>query len=404
MEAIGINRKFSIAEAINIILFLLCPALAIIAIVAQAWAGKYRSFTVLSLSIAMVALFTPAFADIYRHTLLYFDLENYSDALIQTNGNDFIFYTLTNFCARCHLPFEYVSFLFVFVCYQISFFLFQEILKATPITKDNRKKMFFVFLSFVLMVQFIAIINGLRMATAAYLALLAWYFFYKRSYFKGVFFYALAVCTHFGALLFFPIILFTICPIFKINRTLFLLVSLGLMAMGGILLNFVPLSVIEALDLQDQVIGYMVESDERFGDVMSSNGKIAMFLERLPYIVVTFLVIFNMIRLSDKDMSILCFAVWLSLLYYPFTVLFQRYGFFVVPLLVFISFQHQQNKARSGIPLMAILSSCVLMTVSYMYGYRAAFTHTKYYKMLYPSIITVPMTDTHENFKDAIVP
>ena len=126
MREIGLNRKFSIAEVINIILFLLCPALAIIAIVAQAWVGKYRSFTVLSLSIAMVALFTPAFADIYRHTLLYFDLENYSDALIQTNGNDFIFYTLTNFCARCHLPFEYVSFLFVFVCYQISFSFFKK--------------------------------------------------------------------------------------------------------------------------------------------------------------------------------------------------------------------------------------------------------------------------------------
>lgn len=404
MGAIGLNRKFPIFAAYNILLFLLCPALAIIAIVAQAYAGKYRSFTVLSLSIAMVALFTPAFADIYRHTLLYFDLENFSDALIQTNGNDFIFYTLTNFCARCHLPFEYVSFLFVFVCYQISFFLFRQILKATPITKENRKKMFCVFLSFVLMVQFIAIINGLRMATAAYLALLAWYFFYKRTYLKGVFFYALAVCTHFGALLFFPIMIFTIFPIFRINKTVFLVISLGLMAMGGILLNFVPLSVIEALDLQDQVIGYMVKSDEKFGDVMSSNGKIAMFLERIPYIVVTFLIIFNKIRLSDKDMSILCFAVWLSLLYYPFTVLFQRYGFFVVPLLVFISFQHQQNRARSGLPLMAILSSCVIMTMSYMYGYRVAFTHTKYYKMLYPSIITVPMTNTHENFKDAIVP
>lgn len=403
-SAILANRKFSIVTVINILLFLLCPALAIIAIIAQAYMGKYRSFTVLSLSIAMVALFTPAFADIYRHTLLYFNLENYSDALIQTNGNDFIFYTLTNFCARCHLPFEYVSFLFVFVCYQISFFLFRQILKKTPITKENRNTMFCVFLSFVLMVQFIAIINGLRMATAAYVALLAWYFFYKGNCLKGMLFYVLAVCTHFGALLFFPIMLFTIFPIIKIKRTVFLFVSLGLLAMGGILLKIMPMSVVEALGLYEQVIGYMEESAEKFGDVMSNNGKVAMFLERFPYIVVTFLIIFNKIKLNAKDMSILCFAVWLSLLYYPFTVLFQRYGFFVVPLLVFISFQHQQNRAMTRFPLMAILSSCVIMTMSYMYGYRAAFTHTKYYKMLYPSIITVPMTDTHENFKDAIVP
>ena len=56
-SAILANRKFSIVTVINILLFLLCPALAIVAIIAQAYMGKYRSFTVLSLSIAMVALF-----------------------------------------------------------------------------------------------------------------------------------------------------------------------------------------------------------------------------------------------------------------------------------------------------------------------------------------------------------
>ena len=58
------------------------------------------------------------------------------------------------------------------------------------------------------------------------------------------------------------------------------------MLLGNVLLNVVPQEYITALELEDQVTGYMVESVERFDETMSFNGLIAMFLERTPLIVI----------------------------------------------------------------------------------------------------------------------
>lgn len=398
------KSKTSSDAVLGILLFLICPALAIVYIVMQAYAGKYNNLTALSLSIAIVALFTPPFADIYRHTLLYFEFENYSDSIIQSNGNDFIFYTLTNICARNGIPFEYVSFLFVFTCYQISFYLFKEILKNDMATHWSRRKIFYVFLCFLFMVPFIAIINGLRMAMAAYVALLAWYFAYNRTYIKCLLTFVVALSTHFGTWLFLPLILFTLCPKIRINKSTFVIVSVCLFVVGGILLRLLPSSFIEMLQLEDKVTGYMVNNEERFDNAMSTNGRIAMYLERLPLIATIFMVLVGKLRLQDRESAIMYMAIWLSLLYHPFIVLFQRYGFFVVPLLVFLCIQGVSYKPKIDRTIKVLVASCMLMTIAYIYGYRTTFLNTNYHRMLYPSIITIPTTDTHELFKDALIP
>ena len=394
---------------LNILLFLICPALAIFAIVVQAYFGRYKSssMTILSLSIAMVALFTPPFADIYRHTLLYFYFENHETSIFQTNGNDFIFYTLNNIFAKNKIPFEYISFLFVFICYQISFYLFRTVLLVPNATKWSRSMAFCVFLCFLLMVPFIAIINGLRMATAAYIALYAWYNIYSRHNIKGIVFYVVALCMHFGAWLFLPIML---CSLFynrmKINRAWFFVVSIIFIAAGGFLLQVLPVSFIEAISLDMAVDGYMVNSDERFGDTMSFNGFVAMFLERFPLVAVIFLIIRNKLRVDANVASLIYIVIWLSLIYYPFTVLFQRYAFFAVPLLIFLCISSEKGCANCfySTNVKVLLLSCIVMTVSYMYGYRAAFTNTQFYKMFQPSVITIPSTNTHDNFRNALIP
>ena len=397
------NNK-SLASALSVVLFLVCPALAILSIVMQAYSGKYKNLTILALSISLVALFTPPFADIYRHTLLYFGYESLSDTIIQSNGHDFIFYTLANLNARNGIPFEYVSFVFVFTCYQISFYLFKELLKSDKIQQLSRKKIFNIFLCFLLMVPFIAIINGLRMATAAYIALFAWYMVYKQRCFFGSFLFVIALCTHFGAWLFLPLILFSSFKNIKIHKSVFIIVSVSLLLAGGILLQLLPQSFLEMVELTDKVSGYMENNEERFDETMSINGRIAMYLERLPLIAVMLLILWRRVRLDDRDMSIVYVAIWLSLLYHPFIVLFQRYGFFVVPVLIFLCMQGQINQPNTNRTAKVLMLSCVIMTFSYIYGYRATFFNTKYYKMFYPSFVTIPTTDTHELFKDALIP
>ena len=398
------KRQIKTDVILGISLFLLCPALAIVYIIVQAYSGKYNNLTVLSLSIAMVALFTPPFADIYRHTLMYFYYENFSNSIFQSNDKDFIFYTLTNICARNGIPFEYVSFLFVFICYQISFFLFKKVYEDVKNKLSNRK-IFCIFLCFVLMVPFIAILNGLRMPLASYIALLSWFFIYTKQYFKGACLFVIALSTHFGSWLFLPLIIFTaFSNLIKINRTSFLIVSVVLLVVGGIFLHLIPQSFLAATELDGQVEGYMVNNDERFDATMSLNGRIAMYLERLPLLAALFLVISKKLCISEQDKSIVYVAIWIALLYHPFIVLFRRYCFFVDPLLIFIILKGQVQSGYIYKPLKVLLVSCVIMTLSYVHGFRETFSNTKHHKMLYPAIVTIPTMDTYENFKDALIP
>ena len=332
-------------------LFLICPALAIVYIITQAYNGKYNNLTVLALSFALVALFTPPFADIYRHTLLYFTYENISNSIFQSNDKDFIFYTLTNICARNNIPFEYVSFLFVFICYQISFFLFKKTYNAVK-GKLSSREIFYIFLTFLLMVPYIAILNGLRMPLASYLALLSWYFVYMKQYLKGGIIFIVALSTHFGSWLFLPLIIFTpFSNIIRISRSSFFIISIVLLAVGSVLLHLIPQSFLTATDLEGQVNGYMLNNDERFDSTMSLNGRIAMYLERLPLIAVILLIIRKSLSINNQDKSIVYFTIWTALLYHPFIVLFQRYCFLVVPLLVFITIKGQIQRGHKYKPL-----------------------------------------------------
>lgn len=390
----------------SIVLLIACPALAIISALLHIYKGRYNHLTILSMGIALVTLFTPAFADIYRHTLLYFHYGNYDwSGLYQTNEHDFIFYSLTHLFAQYDIPFEFISFLFVFICYQISFYLFRQVIAFDKANKWGRNTRFIIFICFLFMVPFIAIVNGLRMATAAYIGVLGWYWIFKQHRIRGILLFLVACGMHFGSLLFIPLIIYTLLPRINISRYIFIIGIGILMLLGNVLLSVIPQEYITALELEDQVTGYMVDSVERFDETMSFNGLIAMFLERTPLIVIGLIAIFNKLNIDKRSLSITYLVIWLAFLYFPFTVLFQRYAYFAIPILVFLAVRENTSPTSNLLNNKIIIAlSCIVMTLSYAYGYRDPLQATKYHKMFYPIVYTIPTTDTHENFRDALVP
>lgn len=406
MPQIKTQNQHSADLIFSIVLFLACPALAIVSSLYYIYKQQYGHLTILALSIAMVTLFTPPFADIYRHTMLYFYYGNYAwDGFIQTNDHDYIFYTLTHLFSHYNIPFEYISFIFVFTCYQISFYLFKQTIKTELAQQWSRNTIYIVFLCFALMVPFIAIVNGLRMATAAYIGVLGWYLLYNHKTIRGIIAFFIAYAMHFGSLLFIPIVIYMILPKVHIKQWVFITGFFILFIAGDFLMYILPEEFIATAELEDQVTGYMEDSEERFDDTMSFNGLIAMFLERSPLIVVGILALFNRININKKDLSIIYVVIWMAVLYFPFTVLFQRFAFFAIPIVVFILLNNTPQPAPQKWGMhKTILVSCIVMTLSYMYGYRAPLTHTKYYKMFYPSVYTILATDTQENFRNGLIP
>lgn len=395
-------------SAIIAVLFMICPIFSFIYIIHNAYKGRYNGLIWLSLSMSIVAISTPAFADLYRHTLLYFSYENYMNTgFIQSNELDFIFYTLTNLFAQNGIPFEFVSAIFVFVCYQIAFFLFHRTIESDYGQYWSNKVKFFVFLIFFLMVPFIAIMNGLRMATASYIAALGWYHFYHNNNVKGILLYLTACGMHFGSLLFLPLIIYMLLPQKKkeISYSIFILGMIFLFISGSILLRILPTSFIATLNMEKQVTGYMENSVERFDERMSFNGLIAMYLERLPLLFVFLLTATKKINLKDKENSILYVIFSLMFLYHPFTVLFQRYAFFATPIVIFLACKAINNMKHRPLKFVRCLFFvCCIYTLSYMYGYRKILMSTNFHNLLIPPVYTALTTDTAENFKDALIP
>ncbi len=393
---------------IALILILICPILALPFILNCVYNGSYKTLPLLSMFMSLIAIITPAFADIYRHTLLYFNFMQYgSESIIQSNNHDFIFYTLTNLFAQNGIPFEFVSAIFVFICYQVSFHLFLQTLKLNQTKRWSKNTRFFIFMTFFLMVPFIAIINGLRMCTACYWGVWAWYNIYNKRVFFGCLFYLIALGTHFGSLLFLPMIVYSI--FFKritLKYSWFLILSISLLVAGNLLLRVVPESVIETLEMEGQVQKYMEDSVENFDDKMSFNGLIANWLERFGIIVVFLLISLKKLKLNSSENSYIYVLLLLVLLYLPFTTLFRRFAWFATPIMIFLAFTHNEHSTSLSMNKLAklFLTTCVITTISYMYGHREVLMATKFYKLLYPSIITVVTTDTAENFRDALTP
>ncbi len=393
-------------DIIGIILFFISPLLALPVLIAGVYKGGYRSMFWISCVMALCAFITPPFADLYRHTLMYFQYTTYGAApFLQSNGHDFALYTLSHFFAQNDIPFEYVRAIFVFITYEIAFFLFRSIVDECQISSQQRRERFLLFLLFFLSVPFIWVVNGLRMATACYIAVLAWYWIYKKNYLLGIATYGLSLCFHFGALMFAPVLLFTLLPVLRIPRWGFLIMLILLFGAGKILLQMIPSSVISMLDMEAQVSGYMEASEDRFDSVMSLNGWIAMYLERTPLWLILYWMIRGHLPLNGKNRTMLYMIYFVGFLVMPFTVLFQKYTLFVLPIALWLVV-HQQ-KLESSVTryhLRMLTGACILMTFAYMYGHREVLSATPFADLLSSPILLLANADTIEQFRHALVP
>ena len=389
---------------IEICMFLISPLFTLPVLFADMYRGRFgNKLFLISLIMAMVAIITPPFADSYRHTLQYIfysqDSLN-SDVFFQTNGKDFIFYTLSHWFAVNNIPFEYIKAIFVFICYQISFIMFKEIVCNNEFLKVDKKYLFYLFLIFFLSVPFVWIVNGIRMATAGYIIVLAWLYIYKNKFAKGVIFYIIALSLHFSSILFLPIILLTKFQCVKISRRSFIIFSLVCFIISEIAFYILPASVIQFLGMEDTFEYYVVNSQENFSSVMSVNGLIAMILERSPLIVIAYYLLFTSLK-NDRNTQSLIFLIYLIIiLFMPFTILFQKFCLMVIPIVLYLHIDKLMVK-KSSLKILSI--SCLILAFAYIYGYREVFLSTPFYQLIVSPFYTLYNLDTFENINNAIL-
>lgn len=371
---------------LNIILFLICPFYSFCYSIRRLKNRDDSVLVFISLFMALCAILSPPFADLANHARDYAGFKNsiLTTDIIQTNGKDFILYTLSNIFAKLGVNFDIIRGIFVFICYQISFFLFRSILKERPDIFENKKLYFYVFLCFFLSVPFIWVVNGLRSATAAYLMVYACYFATKNNIIKTIIYAFLSVGTHFFLWIFVPFLIIPFTKI-KINKRLYIPLFVLSIVAGRLFLGFIfdsatsDLNNMTGVTTQDSNL-YLNQLN--YSTASSINGLIAFFLERVPILLlVLYSIASKDIWANCKNQTIFYICILLFNLCLTYFVPLQRISWLILPIILYLFIKNIYNIHRVKMIVIALL----LSQFSYVYGYREVFFATPFYYLLLPA-------------------
>lgn len=382
---------------LQILIFVISPLLSLGVNIYNIRKGNYSYLWIISLIMSFIALFTPLFEDSYRHALYYLEYKKDIGNLrmYSMQGLDLVLSTLSYNFSKLNIPFEYIRALFTFLCYQISFTL----LRATvSINKYSRLKNFNLFLIYFLSVPFLWIVNGMRMATAAYVVVLAWIYLYK--YNKKLVPTVLCIISlliHFASVLYILLLLaYSINKRINIRYVLIAVVALYLIFNTNILISLLSSAGLQTFS--NVVNLYVLNSADTFSANMSLNGLIAMIVERIPIIVSFIYIIKYRNKISTRYYNFTLASICLFISTIPFVIIFQRLAYFITPTCLYIILNEVDKTSVRKI----LLISVIISQLSYIYGYRELFLDTPFIYIMISPLIYCFNLNTIENIKRAI--
>lgn len=372
---------------VDILLFLLCPVLSFFHAIKSILYCNKNKLVYVSLFMALCAIISPPFADLSNHAAAFarFQSSFSSDDFIQTNGRDFVIYTLFNFFAKNGVNFDLVRGILVFICYQISFSLFNRLTRERQDLQSDRFLFFCVFLCFFLSVPFLWIINGMRSATSDYIMIYAWMFACRKKVLPTILWAFIGVGTHFFSSIFIP---FLFIPFFNrtINKKIFIVLFFITLVLGYRFLG----GLFEGGNNSD--IGSMANSKLYLEALnyskLSFNGLIALILERSPIIFLVFFSLFSSKKWHNKNEQTFFYACILLInLCLTYFIPLQRISWLVAPIMIYLFIK---NFIFSKTWLLKLLiASLVLSQLAYIWGYREVFINTPFYYLFFTAFFSL---------------
>lgn len=376
------------------LVLLLSPLASLPLIMNEIIRGKHNLFPLLSCIMALCSILTPPFADLFRHSLVFEYYEGMgSDELSYIfQDKDYVVPLLEYWFAKFGLHFEFIRGILVFVCYQISFRLYAELLNHIPQLKDSYKLRRIVFLTFFLIVPFIWITNGLRSATSCYLLAYAWLCIYNGKNLKGWCYAAMGVFTHFFGYAFIPFLLLMYARKWhlRMSYAIYVISVIVFAVIGNVVLAQILGAMSEdslsTIGVTSGSIDYYTGAGEDSYSyaIMSVNGIIALFLERSITIFIFLSTILGRRKWAnsfDLFFTRCLFLLWV-LLSSSFTP-FQRISWLILPIVLFLYIKNVPlPKLRNRASWLLLCS--IVGQISYIYGYREVFFQTPFYYLILP--------------------
>ncbi len=373
---------------ISFFLLLICPIMGLILIAREIVRRQnWEMLGLLAFFMGVWAMVTPPAGDLFNHAMLYRDyLRSLNTSFIQ-GDQDYVLYTMAHFFAQCGIPFECIRGIYVFICYLIAFSLFRELMKANETLAGNRRFCLIAFYCFLLIVPFIWIVIGLRSATSCYLMIYAWLSFYRCRYVVGGLCALLGCFTHFFGWIFIPFLcVWPFLRRIKISYTVFLIGVVVMLALGktvfGSILGGMSQDNLSAIGTSESSIDYYVGGG--MDTTQSTNGLIAMIMERLPLIVCTaYMLLKRKVLYDERERTFAYLLVWLLCILVFYYIPIQRISWLVGPILMFFVLKNSpRNVLRYRLQL--LFSATFLLQMAYVYGYRNVLLSTPFQYIFYP--------------------
>lgn len=269
-----INEKYILAVYSILIL---SPLLALPLIVYGIYHQYKGCQTALAVFMAFLAFLTAPVGDLYRHTIFYFMIHNYSfNRFVETVESDFIIQLIEFFMAKYNIPYEFLRLVYTFISYSILNYIFNQL-----ISKSNykyRKSEYFnrYLLTFICM-DFFQLVLGVRYTFAASVFTLAvYYYLCEKKYVLSLPLAILSISIHYS-FLYYGFFIFFLLHI-RINKQVF-----AILLLSGFIISEILISQFQSILLEEdmQGAGYLGEGKwakgyrqaQEFNNVMYSYAK-----------------------------------------------------------------------------------------------------------------------------------
>lgn len=372
------------------------PLLALIPIVVEVANKRRYALYCLALMMAIFAIYILPVADLYRHTLTYYELREYDlDTFLDflKVRQDVIFYIVLYAFGTWGINFEFVRFLSVFIGYSAFFTIFFDCIQRFSFL--DRKKYLLLFFAFFFYVPFLDLGNGIRFFLASSILALSCYQLYVlHRNLKGYLLGILACMIHFGQFPLFFLVILLRNQFLARYKYFYLCLCLVLIGLGpSIVIMF-----IESLPLSD-VYKYvlLVYTEGAINSEKVSNTlltKIFAYFSHITFVLSIFylFILKEKTRLLNLAIGILLFRSLFSA--FPIA---NRYEFFFsfVVLLTYIEHDFRLQRAVWYLKLFMIFSLLIFSLRFYSYRMMLPAYRVKEY-FLTPSVASLFHSDPPE--------
>lgn len=325
---------------------------------------KYAMFA-LSFLMGLLAMQVMPVADLYRHTLVYYELKEASlseffDFLIW--HVDYVFYIILYVAGRLEIDFSIVRLLWVSVAYGIYFYIFNDVVSRK--SSLSRKHYMLVFLFFYFFIPLVDLAAGMRFYFANTLMVLAFYELYIKKRKVAYFIMFISCMIHFAMLpLVLILILFNNIALSQFKMFI-LILSLFFYfiqeSVWDLLMNIIPFGENYVRVLS----GYMENPVEVVNNSVYT--RVFQFTSYLPFILSFLMLLFSkdVSRVSNMLISLFTFIMLFSLL----PVSQRYYSFFVI--VTFIDYWDTGDVCRQKWYFILIFISVLFLFVMRFYYWR----------------------------------